>query len=224
MFVGHFAVAFGAKRAAPRVSLGLLVGAAIALDLLWPFLLLAGVESVRIDPGNTAFTPLAFDHYPWSHSLVMAAVWGAGVAVIAAPRLKSGAAAMLVAGVVVSHWVLDFVTHRPDMPLWPGGPKFGLGLWNSIPGTFAVEGLMFAAAVYVYRTAFPARDATGRWAFRILILMMTIVWAMGPWSPPPPSASAIATVGVSMWLFPLWAGWIDRHRGPGGASARRTID
>ena len=69
MFVGHLAVALGAKRAAPRVPLAVLVAAAFALDLLWPLMLLAGIESVRIDPGNTAFTPLAFDHYPWSHSL-----------------------------------------------------------------------------------------------------------------------------------------------------------
>ncbi len=92
MFVGHFAVALGAKRAAPRIPLGLLVAAAIALDLIWPLLLLAGVETVRIDPGNTAFTPLAFDHYPWSHSLVMALVWGGLTAAIAFPRLRSAAA------------------------------------------------------------------------------------------------------------------------------------
>jgi membrane-bound metal-dependent hydrolase YbcI (DUF457 family) len=217
MFVGHFAVAFGAKRVAPRVPLGLLVGAAIALDLLWPMLLLAGVETVRIDPGNTAFTPLAFDHYPWSHSLPMAVVWGALVAVIAAPRLRSTAAAALVAVVVVSHWVLDVVAHRPDMPVWLDGPKVGLGLWNSIPGTLIIEGLMFAGALLAYSAAFPARDATGRWAFRALILMTTVVWATGPWSPPPPSATAIGIVGITMCLFPLWAAWIERHRGPAHA-------
>ena len=212
MFIGHFAVALGAKRAAPGIPLGLLVGAAIALDLIWPLLLLAGIETVRIDPGNTAFTPLAFDHYPWSHSLVMAFAWGALAALIALPRLRSSAAATLIGAVVVSHWVLDYVTHRPDLPLWPGGTMFGLGLWNSIPATLIVEGLLCGAAVFAYATAFPPRDAIGRWAFRVLIAMVTVIWATQPWSPPPPSAGAIAAVGVTMWLFPLWAGWIDRHR------------
>ncbi len=108
--------------------------------------------------------------------------------------------------------MLDYVTHRPDMPLWPGGERVGLGLWNSIPGTLVVEGLLFAAAVAAYATAFPARDATGRWAFRVLIGMMTVLWITSPWSPPPPSVTAIAMVGVAMWLFPRWAGWIERHR------------
>src|SRR5687768_3408377 len=212
MFVGHFAVALGAKRVAPRVPLSLLVIAAIGLDLIWPLLLLAGVETVRIDPGNTAFTPLAFDSYPWSHSLVMAVVWGAALALVASSRLRSAADAAIVGAAVVSHWVLDYVTHRPDMPLWPGGDVFGLGLWNSIPGTLIVEGLLFGAAVVAYARAFPARDAIGRWAFRALIGMMTVMWATSPWSPPPPSVMAIAVVGLAMWLFPLWAGWIERHR------------
>lgn len=212
MFVGHFAAALGAKRAAPRVPLSLLVAAAIGLDLIWPVLLLTGAESVRIDPGNTAFTPLAFDSYPWSHSLLMSLVWGGVAGAIAFPRLRSVGAAALVGAVVVSHWVLDFVTHRPDLPLWPGGPKYGLGLWNSIPATFIVEGLIFAAAVYAYRTAFPPRDRTGHWAFVALIAFMTAIWASSPVSPPPPSVQAIAVAGFAMWLFPIWAGWIERHR------------
>lgn len=212
MFVGHFAVALGAKRVAPRVPLGLLVGAAIALDLIWPIFLLAGIETVRIDPGNTAFTPAAFDHYPWSHSLVMACMWGALTAAIAFPRLRSGAAAALTGAVVVSHWVLDFVTHRPDLPLWPGSEVYGLGLWNSIPATFVVEGALFAAAVVAYATAFPPRDATGRWAFRGLVAFITLIWISGPFSAPPPGATAIAVVGLLMWLFPLWGAWIERHR------------
>lgn len=212
MFIGHFAVALGAKRAAPRIPLGLLIGAAIALDLIWPVFLLAGIETVRIDPGNTAFTPLAFLHYPWSHSLAMALVWGGVTAAVAFPRLRSSAAAALTGAVVVSHWVLDFVTHRPDLPLWPGGDVYGLGLWNSVPGTVIVEGLLFAAAAVAYASAFPARDATGRWAFRGFIAFVAVIWISGPFSPPPPSSTAIAVVGLLLWLFPLWASWFERHR------------
>lgn len=213
MFVGHFAVALGAKRAVPRVSLGALVAAAILLDLIWPVPLLAGVEHVRIDPGNTAFTHLAFDHYPWSHSLLTTMVWGSAAAALMLARGRARTAAVVVGLAVVSHWVLDFVTHRPDLPLWPGGALAGAGLWNSIPATFIVEGLLFVGAVEMYRRAFPARDGIGRWAFVGLLAFTTLIWVSGPFSPPPPGVQAIVGAGLAMWLFPIWAAWIDRHRG-----------
>ncbi len=212
MFVGHLAAALAAKRAEPRAPLGALVGAAFALDLMWPVLLLAGIETVRIDPGNTAFTPLAFDSYPWSHSLSMAIVWAVAVGRVSATVLKHARAGLIVGLTVLSHWVLDFVTHRPDLPLWPGGPTVGLGLWNSIPLTIAVEGALFAAAVMLYLRATRARDVVGRWAFWALVVFTTTIWISGPFSPPPPSAMAVAVVALALWLLPFWAHWIERHR------------
>jgi hypothetical protein len=211
MFVGHLAAALGAKTLEPRISLGVLVAATFGLDLLWPAFLLLGVEQVRVDPGNTAFTPLAFDSYPWSHSLAAALLWGAAAGV-ATGGLAGLRPRLLIAAAVVSHWVLDFITHRPDLPLWPGGPEVGLGLWNSSPGTILVEGALFMAAIEAYRRAFKARDRVGRWSFWALIVMTSAIWISGPWSPPPPSVTAIAVVGLAMWLFPLWALWIERHR------------
>ncbi len=158
MFVGHLAVALAAKRVEPRAPLGTLVGAAFAFDLIWPVLLLAGIEMVRIDPGNTAFTPLAFDDYPWSHSLSMAFVWAVAVGRVAAAVLRHARAGLIIGLTVLSHWVLDFFMHRPDLPLWPGGPEVGLGLWNSIPLTLLVEGLL----LHGRRGDLPARDAGPR--------------------------------------------------------------
>jgi membrane-bound metal-dependent hydrolase YbcI (DUF457 family) len=212
MFVGHLAAALAAKRVEPRAPLGALVGAAFALDLIWPVLLLAGIERVRIDPGNTAFTPLAFDHYPWSHSLSMAIVWAIVVGRVAAAVLKHTRAGLVIGLTVVSHWVLDYVTHRPDLPLWPGGAKVGLGLWNSIPSTIVVEGILLVAAVLLYARATLARDATGRLAFRALVVFVTAIWLSGPFSPPPPSVTAVAVVALALWLLPFWARWIERHR------------
>jgi hypothetical protein len=213
MFVGHLAVALAAKRVEPRAPLGSLVGAAFALDLLWPVLLLARIEMVRIDPGNTAFTPLAFDDYPWSHSLSMSVVWAIVVGRISAAVLKRTRAGLIVGLSVLSHWVLDFITHRPDLPLWPGGPKVGLGLWNSIPWTIVVEGALFATAVLFYLRGTRARDATGKWAFWALVMLTTAIWLSGPFSPPPPSVTAVAVVGIVFGpVFILWARWIDRHR------------
>lgn len=211
MFVGHLAVALAAKHTTPKTPLAWLIGASFGLDLLWPILLLAGVERVAIDPGNTAFTPLNFESYPWSHSLLMVAGWAVIVGLAAFGRLKSAGGAVMVGALVLSHWVLDMITHRPDLPLWPDGPLVGLGLWNSVAGTLVLEGALLALGVTLYRQRMRARSAAGHWALFSLVAFTGIIWISGPWSPPPPHAQAIAFVGLAMWLFPLWGAWIDRH-------------
>ena len=137
MFIGHFALGFGAKRVVPRVSLAMLLVAALFADILWPLLVLLGFEEVRIAPGSTAFTPLEFVSYPWSHSLLLLVIWGACLGAAYRGIFGGRRTFVVMAALVVSHWVLDWVTHAPDMPLYPGGPKFGLALWNSVPGTMA---------------------------------------------------------------------------------------
>src|SRR5215467_2937756 len=117
MFIGHFAVAFAAKKAAPKVSLGTLILAAAFLDVVWPVLVLLGVERFRIVPGFTAINPFDFTYYPWSHSLLMTMVWSAVFAFVYFAWSRDRSGAVWVALVVASHWVLDFVSHVPDMPL-----------------------------------------------------------------------------------------------------------
>jgi hypothetical protein len=211
VFVGHLAVALAVKKLEPDVPLAASVAATFGLDLIWPIFLLAGLETVRVAPGDTAFTQLAFESYPWSHSLVMAVAWG-GLVVISARAILGLRPALVLGAVVVSHWVLDFVTHRPDLPLWPGGPVFGLGLWSSVPATFVVEGLVFAGAVALYLTATRSRDRVGGVALFALLLLCTLMWASSPFAPPPPSADAVAWGSLVLWLFVPWAGWIERHR------------
>ena len=212
MFVGHLAVSLIAKVVEPRAPLSALVAASFGLDLVWPFLVLAGAETVTVAPGNTTFTPLAFESYPWSHSLLMAGVWGAIAGGLMYGVSKSPRVALTVGTVVVSHWILDFLTHRPDLPLWPGGPQFGLGLWNSIPATILVEGGLFAAAIGLYVRACQPRDAVGRWALWALVSLTSAIWITQPWSPPPPSSNAVAGMALAMLIFPFWGAWIDRHR------------
>jgi hypothetical protein len=219
MFVGHLAVALSAKKLEPRLPLSVLAAAAFGLDFLWPLFLLVGLETVRIEPGNTAFTPLNFMSYPWSHSLLMSMVWGAVAGHVTRVIFKSTRVGLVVAAAVVSHWVLDYVTHRPDLPLWPGGPKVGLGLWDSIGGTIEVEGLMLAAGVAIYLHATSARDAVGKWAFWAFVVTLGGAWLSGPFTPPPPSLGALIAVAlVMMVLVPVWATWIDRHRKDGTSS------
>ncbi len=222
MFVGHFGVAFAAKRLAPRQSLATLVAASALVDLVWPLLVLAGVEEVRIDPGNTAFTPLDFVYYPWTHSALLAAVWSGlfGAAVLAWTRDRGGA---LVAGLLVfSHWVLDLVSHRPDLPLWPGGPRVGLGLWNSVPATLVVELALFATGLVLYVRATRALDRIGRWGFWGMATLLLVIYVSSSFGPPPPDARTLAISALTLWIFVPWAWWVDRHRALRGSSNPAT--
>jgi len=212
MFVGHLAVALAAKPRAPQVNLGWLMAGVCALDLVWPLFLLAGIEHVRIVPGATAFTPLVFESYPWSHSLVMACVWGVVLAALARWRTPMPVGGLLFA-LVVSHWVLDFATHAPDMPLWPGSsPKFGLGLWYSIPLTLVIEGAMWLAGIWIFLRTAPPRTSGARLAFWSFVVICTLMWATGPWGPLPPSERALGYFALIGWLIVPWAAAADRRR------------
>ena len=213
MFIGHFGLAFAARRAAPRLSLGTTFLAAQWLDLLWPTLLLLGVESVRIEPGATAVTPLVFAHYPVSHSLLMAAAWAAALGAVYGLIRRSFAGSVVVALLVVSHWFLDALVHEPDLPLAPGaGTLVGLGLWNSRAGTLLAEVPMFAIGTWLYARSTRALDGIGRFGFLGLVALLSLVYAGNVFGPPPPSVAAIAWVGQAQWLLVLWAYWIDGHR------------
>lgn len=197
------------------MPLVILFAAAQFADVLWPFLLAAGVEHVRVDPGNTAVTPLDFVSYPYSHSLVMLVVWGGAFAWIYGRLSGVTGAFTVIATLVVSHWVLDFVTHRPDMPLYPGSAKFGLGLWNSINATIALELPLFAAGVWIYARATRARDRIGRWAFWSLMVFLVVAYVANLFGPPPPSGPALWIFGiVSSAILLSWTWWADRHRAP----------
>ena len=214
MFIGHFAVAFAAKKVAPKASLGTLVFATVFLDAVWPVLVLLGIERFRIVPGYTAINPFEFQHYPWSHSLLMTLVWALVFASVYLGFKGDRAGAIWVGIVVASHWLLDFVTHRPDLPLYPGGgERLGLALWNSLPATFAVEGAMFALAIVLYVRLTRAKDRVGTIAWWTLVALLLALYLPGPWSPPPPGENAVAIVGVAaLLIFVPWAYWIDRHR------------
>ncbi len=213
MFIGHFAVGFAAKKYAPRTSLALLLAAPLFLDLVWPMFVITGWEQVRVDPGNTRYTPLDFVHYPWSHSLLMCIVWATLFALIyqRITHYRPGTIAIWVG--VVSHWVLDWITHRPDMPLYPSGPRLGLGLWNSIAGTMIVEISMLVAGVWLYLQSTQARDRIGKYGLGVYVGLLLLLYVGDRFSGPPPSVAAIAWTGLAAGvIFVSWAWWFDRHR------------
>lgn len=214
MFIGHFALAFGAKKVAPSVSLGTLFLAAQLADLVWPVLVLLGIETVRVHPGITAFTPLEFVHYPYSHSLVALLGWSVVFAgTYLSVRRASLAAALTIVVLVLSHWVLDVVSHRPDMPVTIGGPeRLGLGLWNSVPASIVVEVLLFVVGVGLYARTTRAKDRAGQIGFWALVGFLAFVYAANVVGPAPPSSAAVAWAAQAMWLLVIWGYWVDRHR------------
>jgi hypothetical protein len=214
MFIGHFAVAFAAKRAAPTVSLGTWFVACELVDLVWPVFLLLGIEVVAITPGITAFTPLDFVSYPWTHSLLMCAAWAFGMAALYWALRHDLVPAALVGAVVLSHWFLDAIVHRPDLPLAPGSDvKIGMGLWHSVPGTLVLEGAMFVAGVWLYATGSRPLDRIGRYGFAALVALLIVAYVSAAFGPIPPSVAAIAWAGIIGGLITAALGyWIDRHR------------
>lgn len=214
MFIGHFALAFGAKRVAPAVSLGTLFLACQLADLLWPTLVVLGLEVVEVDPGNTLVTPLNFVSYPYSHSLVMLLGWSALFALAyVLVRGRQVVAMATLAALVFSHYILDVITHRPDMPITIGGEaRLGLGLWNYPGTTLAVESALFIIGAAFYTSVTRARDGVGRIGLWALIVTLVAIYFAALYGPPPPSSQAVAMAGHLTWLFVLWAYWVDRHR------------
>jgi hypothetical protein len=213
MLIGHYGVAFAAKRVAPRTSLGTLTFAAQLADELWPIMLLLGLEHVRITPGFMAASPLQFVDYPITHSLATGIGWGAllGGVYYAARRYRRGA--WVVAAAVLSHWFLDLPMHAPDLPLWPGSStKVGLGAWNSIPLTIVLEGVFFGAGLVIYLRTTRARDRIGVWGLWSMVAFLLLIFFSGFFAGPPTNERSLAFGALGLWLFVPWSYWIDRHR------------
>ena len=220
MFVGHFGVGLSGKAVAPRVSLGTWFAACQFLDLLWPFFLLLDVEHVRVTPGYTRMSPLDFYDYPVTHSLFGAVLWSAAFALAwsiarrrSVPRPERRRTALLLGAVVLSHWVLDAVVHRPDLPVLPTmGPYVGLGLWNVPAAEIPVELAIFGLGIVLYLRATRARDGIGRFGFWALVAVLAAAWLGSIFGPPPEDEGVIGWAALATWLFVPWAAWVDRHR------------
>lgn len=212
MFIGHFGAAFAAKKIDNKPSLGTLFMASQFIDLLWPIFLILGLEKVKIDPGNTAFTPLDFIYYPFTHSLFGTVVWAllfAGIYYFIRKNLK---VSLILAVLVISHWFLDLLTHKPDLLVFPFMDyKVGLGLWNSIPATLIVESLIFAGGVFLYLKSTRAKNKIGSIGLWSLIIFLIVVYLANVFGPPP-SENEIGYAGLALWILVAWAYWVDKNR------------
>jgi len=214
MFIGHFAMGFGAKKYAPTVSLGILFLACQLADFIWPNLVLLGIESVEIEPGITAMTPFNFVHYPYSHSLIALLLWASLFGALYAFLTRAGTRAAIVIGVLVlSHWILDVVTHRPDMPITlSDATLIGAGLWNYPVVAVSLELLLFAGGVWLYARHTRPLNRKGHIGFWGLVIFLLVVYMANLAGPLPPSATAVAWSAQALWLVVIWGFWIDRNR------------
>jgi hypothetical protein len=204
MFLGHYGVALGARKLARKPSLGTLILAAQLADLIWPLLLLLGIERVRIVPGLMAASPMDFEYYPFTHSLITQALVGACFGAIYYGLRRDSRGALILGLAVVSHWFLDLAVHRPDLPLYPGGPKYGLGIWNSVPLTLLVEAIFFGGGLWLYLRATAAKDRVGTWALWSLVIVLVVLYGAASAEPPPSDTMAMAASAVVLWLFVPW--------------------
>lgn len=215
MFLGHYAVGFASKKLAPRASLGALIAAPILLDLLWPTFLITGWEHVAVEPNSNPFLRFVFLSFPISHGLVAVIGWATLFASLYFGFTRYVPGTLVIWAGVVSHWLLDFIVHRRDLPLYSGSRLVGLGLWNYRWATIAVEVVMFAVAVWIYLRTTKAKEKIGNyacWTFSAFLLAAYALLAFGP--PPPTSKKAIALSALSTLLVIAWAWWFDQYREP----------
>jgi hypothetical protein len=213
MFIGHIGLAFAAKRWARETSLGTLIAAAEFLDFIWPVPVLTGREHFRIVSGITAINAFDFYDYPISHSLLTSIMWGTAFSLVYWLIRSRGRAALVLGALTVSHWVLDFVSHRPDMPLAPWSSfVVGLGLWNHRELTIVVEVALFAGCVLTYVKATRAKDRIGLFALWSLISALLVLYLGSIFGPPPANVRQVAWGAMGVWLFVLWSWWADAHR------------
>jgi membrane-bound metal-dependent hydrolase YbcI (DUF457 family) len=217
MFIGHFGLSFAAKRAAPKTSLGILFFATQFVDILWPLLLVLHVEKVTITPGYTETNAYNFLYYPYTHSLLMAFIWGLLVGGVYWLVKKDRQGALIVGLCVASHWFLDLIVHVADLPLTPfGGPKIGLGLWDHLALTLILEIALFLAGSFMYIRTTKPKNRKGSWGLWLLIVLLLAIHLSNTFGPTPPDSPMTVFVAstILMTILVSLAYWVDRNREP----------
>ncbi|MEO6550151.1 MAG: metal-dependent hydrolase [Ferruginibacter sp.] len=215
MFIGHFGLSFAAKKVAPKVSLAVLFIATQFVDILWPFLLVFGIEKVAVKPGYTKMNAFEFLHYPYTHSLFMGLVWGAIVGGIYWLLKRDNRSALVIGFCVLSHWLLDLVVHVADLPLSPFGEyKVGFGLWNHVAATLIVETAIFLGGVIIYASVTKAKNKAGKWGLWTLVILLLLITISNTFGPTPPGSVKILFYSfvIMMAIIVSLSYWVDKNR------------
>jgi hypothetical protein len=216
MFIGHYGASFAAKAMDKRIPLWVLFIAGQLVDIFWTIFVLLGIEQVQIVPGITAASPLDFIFYPYTHSLLASLVWGA-MALVAYRAVRPSAerwrTALIVGAVVVSHWVLDLLVHRPDLTFYGDAVKVGLGLWNYPALEYALEYILFFGGLWWYwRSTQPATPG-GKYAMIVFGVIVGILFLLNAFGPPPPNSATMAVFGLTMYgLLTGVVFWLEKKR------------
>jgi len=212
MFIGHYAVGLAAKQFAPRASMGALIAAPILLDLLWPIFLLLGWEHVSIIPNANPFLRFEFDSYPLSHGLVAVVGWATLYASIYFGVTRYVAGAIVVWIGVVSHWLLDYIVHLPDLQIYAQSRMFGLGLWQHRWLTILLEFGLFAIGIGIYQNRTKPKDKVGLYGFAGFVAILLLAYAGVILGPAPGSVKKLALFTLITWIAVPLAWWFDSHR------------
>lgn len=215
MFIGHFGLSLAAKKAAPKVSLGTLFFATQFVDIVWPLLLVLGVEKVAISPGHTETNSFDFIYYPYTHSLLMSIVWGAIVGGVYWLIKRDTRGSIIVGLGVLSHWFIDLIVHVADLPLTPFSDyKVGFGLWDHFIPALILEIAIFAAGIYIYTTLTRAKNRIGSWGLWGLIALLLVIHLVNTFGPTPPNSPMMVFISscILMTILISFAHWVDRNR------------
>lgn len=210
MFVGHFAAGVTGKAVENTVPLWVWIGASQLLDLGWAILIMTGVEKLRVVPGQPG-NPLDLYYMPWTHSLPAALLWALAAAFIAWRGFgASGRAALLLGLVVISHWLLDLIVHRPDLPLGFLGPKLGLGMWNWPLPEMALEmGLLaLSGGLWIAVRKDRGQPAGPALGFVALLSVLQVVSMISGETQGPVQMGALALFGFGVAMGGAWI--VDR--------------
>ena len=194
MLAGHYSSALLAKRLVPAAPFWALALAAQLVDVFWAVFVMAGVEHLRIDPSLPS-NPLDLYHLPWTHSLVGAFAWAAAAAVLAQAVWRRTAISAAIGATVLSHWVLDLLVHRPDLPLWPGSEKLGLALWNHPAAAMALEFGLLLGAAWLLASRVPWRRGLAILVGALAAFQLAVTLA-----PPALPASGVAVTALVLFV------------------------
>jgi hypothetical protein len=219
MNIGHYGVSLALKKADKKISLGLLFFAAQFIDILWAVLVLLGIERAEIVPGITVANPIDYVYYPFSHSLVASLLWSGAVYILfrilpAKSGSQQSKVALVMAVAVLSHFFLDLLIHRPDLPVSVGdSPTLGLGLWNFVLASYVVEGLIFFGGLWVYMRVTTGATFAGKYGMLIFAAFLFITNLLNLFSTPPPDSQTLAVFSLTTYLLSIGiAFWLDRKR------------
>lgn len=215
MFIGHYAPAFAGPKLVKTVPLWVLFLSVQFVDLLWSVFIMLGIERVDVIPGFTEMSPFDLAYMPYTHSLLTSVGWAVLIGGIYGllARYDKWRGALIVGLASLSHWFLDLLVHVPDMPLWPGGPEVGFGLWNNATVTIGLEVGLVLVGYLVYMTATLANGVWGKISPFVLLGLLGLAEVGNLNTIPPNDPIMIGSAALLAYaVLILAAAWVDHTR------------